>query len=60
MLGACVVRLWYHVVAPVFRELLCLGGCVPRIHGWRHDLRGSLARVREVGSLQWYQSSGVQ
>ncbi|MQL76600.1 hypothetical protein Taro_008991 [Colocasia esculenta] len=30
MLGACVVRLWSHVVAPVFRELLCLGGCVPR------------------------------
>ncbi|MQL92880.1 hypothetical protein Taro_025514 [Colocasia esculenta] len=26
MLGACVVRLWSHVVAPVFRELLCLGG----------------------------------
>ncbi|MQL83495.1 hypothetical protein Taro_015990 [Colocasia esculenta] len=30
MLGACVVRLWSHVVAPVFRELLCLGGCVLR------------------------------
>ncbi|MQM12268.1 hypothetical protein Taro_045184 [Colocasia esculenta] len=30
MLGACVVRLWSHVVAPVFRELLCLGGCMPR------------------------------
>ncbi|MQM14126.1 hypothetical protein Taro_047056 [Colocasia esculenta] len=28
--GACVVRLWSHVVAPVFHELLCLGGCVPR------------------------------
>ncbi|MQM16665.1 hypothetical protein Taro_049623 [Colocasia esculenta] len=28
--GAYVVRLWSHVVAPVFRELLCLGGCVPR------------------------------
>ncbi|MQL72340.1 hypothetical protein Taro_004674 [Colocasia esculenta] len=28
--GACVVRLWSHVVAPVFRKLLCLGGCVPR------------------------------
>ncbi|MQL88104.1 hypothetical protein Taro_020659 [Colocasia esculenta] len=28
--GACVVRLWSHVVAPVFRELLCLGECVPR------------------------------
>ncbi|MQM19094.1 hypothetical protein Taro_052094 [Colocasia esculenta] len=25
--GACVVRLWSHVVAPVFRELLCLSGC---------------------------------
>ncbi|MQL81239.1 hypothetical protein Taro_013687, partial [Colocasia esculenta] len=82
--GACVVRLWSLVVAPVFRELLCLGGCVPRvcfrivllwpdpscgswhysscffpatlagkglIRGWRHDLRGSLERVREVGSL---------
>ncbi|MQM15103.1 hypothetical protein Taro_048039 [Colocasia esculenta] len=31
MFGACVVRLWSHVVAPVFRELLCLGGCVPRV-----------------------------
>ncbi|MQL97360.1 hypothetical protein Taro_030054 [Colocasia esculenta] len=30
MLGACVVRLWSHVVAPMFRELLCLGGCMPR------------------------------
>ncbi|MQL69433.1 hypothetical protein Taro_001728 [Colocasia esculenta] len=30
MLGACVVRLWSHVVAPVLRELLCLGGCMPR------------------------------
>ncbi|MQL88615.1 hypothetical protein Taro_021180, partial [Colocasia esculenta] len=30
MLGACVVRLWSHVAAPVFRELLCLSGCVPR------------------------------
>ncbi|MQL90585.1 hypothetical protein Taro_023193 [Colocasia esculenta] len=30
MLGACVVRLWSHVVAPVFRELLCLSGCMPR------------------------------
>ncbi|MQM09284.1 hypothetical protein Taro_042149 [Colocasia esculenta] len=30
MFGAYVVRLWSHVVAPVFRELLCLGGCVPR------------------------------
>ncbi|MQL95220.1 hypothetical protein Taro_027881 [Colocasia esculenta] len=28
--GACVVRLWSHMVAPVFRELLCLGGCMPR------------------------------
>ncbi|MQL93616.1 hypothetical protein Taro_026260 [Colocasia esculenta] len=28
--GACVVRLWSHMVAPVFRELRCLGGCVPR------------------------------
>ncbi|MQL91328.1 hypothetical protein Taro_023938, partial [Colocasia esculenta] len=31
MLGACVVRLWSHVVAPVFHELLCLSGCVPRL-----------------------------
>ncbi|MQL98311.1 hypothetical protein Taro_031009 [Colocasia esculenta] len=30
MLGACVVRLWSHVVAPAFHELLCLSGCVPR------------------------------
>ncbi|MQM01437.1 hypothetical protein Taro_034195 [Colocasia esculenta] len=29
MLGACVVRLWSHVVALVFRELHCLSGCVP-------------------------------
>ncbi|MQL67871.1 hypothetical protein Taro_000139, partial [Colocasia esculenta] len=29
--GACVVRLWSHVVAPVFCELLCLSGCVPRV-----------------------------
>ncbi|MQL79587.1 hypothetical protein Taro_012032, partial [Colocasia esculenta] len=29
--GGCVVRLWSHVVAPVFCELLCLGGCVPRV-----------------------------
>ncbi|MQM16450.1 hypothetical protein Taro_049405 [Colocasia esculenta] len=28
--GACVMRLWSHVVAPVFHELLCLDGCVPR------------------------------
>ncbi|MQL84982.1 hypothetical protein Taro_017493 [Colocasia esculenta] len=27
MLGAHVVRLWSHMVTPVFRELLCLGGC---------------------------------
>ncbi|MQM17093.1 hypothetical protein Taro_050060, partial [Colocasia esculenta] len=30
--GACVVRLWSHVVAPVFRELPCLGRCVPRVY----------------------------
>ncbi|MQL99006.1 hypothetical protein Taro_031724 [Colocasia esculenta] len=30
MLGACVVRLWSHVVASVFCELLCLSGCMPR------------------------------
>ncbi|MQL80930.1 hypothetical protein Taro_013382 [Colocasia esculenta] len=29
--GACVVRLWSHVVVPVFHELLCLGGCEPRV-----------------------------
>ncbi|MQM02955.1 hypothetical protein Taro_035727 [Colocasia esculenta] len=28
--GACVVRLWSHVVALVFHELLCLSGCMPR------------------------------
>ncbi|MQL92173.1 hypothetical protein Taro_024794 [Colocasia esculenta] len=32
ILGACVVRLWSHVVAPVFRELRCLGRCVPRVY----------------------------
>ncbi|MQM12535.1 hypothetical protein Taro_045454 [Colocasia esculenta] len=31
MLGARVMRLWSHVVPSVFRELLCLSGCVPRI-----------------------------
>ncbi|MQL68253.1 hypothetical protein Taro_000551 [Colocasia esculenta] len=29
--GVCVVRLWSHVVAPVFCVFLCLGGCVPRV-----------------------------
>ncbi|MQM07975.1 hypothetical protein Taro_040828 [Colocasia esculenta] len=28
--GACVMRLWSHVVAPVFCELLYPGGCEPR------------------------------
>ena len=28
--GACVVRLWSHVVALMFRELLYLSGCMPR------------------------------
>ncbi|MQL81476.1 hypothetical protein Taro_013938, partial [Colocasia esculenta] len=64
--GSCVVRLWSHVVAPVFRELLCLGGCVLRvvllpllleflllwlIRRWRRDLRASLAGVWEVVSF---------
>ncbi|MQL91151.1 hypothetical protein Taro_023762 [Colocasia esculenta] len=31
MLGACVMRLWSHGVALVFCELLCLGGCMPRV-----------------------------
>ncbi|MQM05304.1 hypothetical protein Taro_038110 [Colocasia esculenta] len=31
MLGVCVVRLWSHVVAPVFRELHCLSGCMLRV-----------------------------
>ncbi|MQM21408.1 hypothetical protein Taro_054448 [Colocasia esculenta] len=44
MLGACVVRPWSHVVAPVFRELLCLGGCVPRLLPHVFDSAGS-ARV---------------
>ncbi|MQM10823.1 hypothetical protein Taro_043721 [Colocasia esculenta] len=30
MLGACVMRLRSYVVAPMFCELLYLGGCVPR------------------------------
>ncbi|MQL80795.1 hypothetical protein Taro_013248 [Colocasia esculenta] len=29
--GACVARLWSHVVAPMFCELLCLDRCVPRV-----------------------------
>ncbi|MQM09660.1 hypothetical protein Taro_042537 [Colocasia esculenta] len=41
MLGACVVRLWSHVVAPVFRELLGLGGCVPRLLPHVFDSAGS-------------------
>ncbi|MQL90029.1 hypothetical protein Taro_022615, partial [Colocasia esculenta] len=60
--GGCVVRLWSHMVALVFRELLYLGGCSSfasalleflllwLIRGWRRDLQGSLAGVREVGS----------
>ncbi|MQM16188.1 hypothetical protein Taro_049141, partial [Colocasia esculenta] len=31
MLGACVVRLWSHVVTLVFCELHCLVRCVPRV-----------------------------
>ncbi|MQM04467.1 hypothetical protein Taro_037264 [Colocasia esculenta] len=87
--GACVVRLWSHVVAPVFfvfgltrvvveaflslfarltpllssgRDSLSqefvgmpLKDCTfLSIRGWRHDLRGSLAGVWEVRSLQWW------
>ncbi|MQL70479.1 hypothetical protein Taro_002796, partial [Colocasia esculenta] len=29
--GACVMRLWSHVVALGFRELLCLGSCFARV-----------------------------
>ncbi|MQM07195.1 hypothetical protein Taro_040033 [Colocasia esculenta] len=29
--GACVVRLWSHLVAPVFHEFFCLDGYVPRV-----------------------------
>ncbi|MQL82483.1 hypothetical protein Taro_014951, partial [Colocasia esculenta] len=29
--GSCVMRLWSHAVALVFRELLGLGGCVSRV-----------------------------
>ncbi|MQL77210.1 hypothetical protein Taro_009615 [Colocasia esculenta] len=29
--GACILRLWSLVVAPVFRELLCLSKCVLRV-----------------------------
>ncbi|MQM04057.1 hypothetical protein Taro_036854, partial [Colocasia esculenta] len=29
--GACVMRLWSHVVASAFRELLCLSVCVPTV-----------------------------
>ncbi|MQL80607.1 hypothetical protein Taro_013062, partial [Colocasia esculenta] len=44
--GACVVRLGFHVVAPVFRKLLCLGECVPRC-GFRNvfDSAGSAGVV---------------
>ncbi|MQM21163.1 hypothetical protein Taro_054196, partial [Colocasia esculenta] len=58
--SAGVVRLWSHVVAPVFRELLHLDEFVFGltwvvveflllwlIRGLRHDLRGSLAGVQE-------------
>ncbi|MQM19236.1 hypothetical protein Taro_052236 [Colocasia esculenta] len=68
--GARVVRLWSHVVALVFYELLCLGGCSSfasalmeflllwLIHGWRRDLRGPWRGVREVGSLHLIFSKG--
>ncbi|MQM10670.1 hypothetical protein Taro_043568 [Colocasia esculenta] len=40
--GACVVRLWSHVVAVVFRELLCLGGSRvwpdPGCGSWRYSV----------------------
>ncbi|MQL94420.1 hypothetical protein Taro_027080 [Colocasia esculenta] len=41
MLGACVVRLWSHVVAPVFHKLLCLGRCVLRLLPHVFDSAGS-------------------
>ncbi|MQM17460.1 hypothetical protein Taro_050432 [Colocasia esculenta] len=57
--GACVVRLWSHVVAPMFRKLPCLGRVVllplvgvPAALDARPS--GSLAGVREVESLQWW------
>ncbi|MQL68759.1 hypothetical protein Taro_001070, partial [Colocasia esculenta] len=45
MLCACAVRLWSHVVAPVFRELLCLGECVPR---WLAFQQGPSVSYRRV------------
>ncbi|MQM15634.1 hypothetical protein Taro_048583 [Colocasia esculenta] len=45
MLDACVVRLWSHVVAPVFCELLCLDGCVPRLLPHVFDSAGSVGVV---------------
>ncbi|MQM16858.1 hypothetical protein Taro_049819 [Colocasia esculenta] len=91
--GAYVVRLWSHVVAPVFRELLCLGVVLgPTLVVGRGNslfhcfvglfefiaylpglnsntsgssdqwvavrLLGSLAGVREVGSLQGSKTKG--
>ncbi|MQM01141.1 hypothetical protein Taro_033899 [Colocasia esculenta] len=35
------------------QRLIYIGKQGLRISGWRRDLRGSLARVREVRSLHW-------
>ncbi|MQL71811.1 hypothetical protein Taro_004122, partial [Colocasia esculenta] len=43
--GACVVRLWSHMVAPVFSEFLCLSGCVPRVASACVDSAGSAGVV---------------
>ncbi|MQL68205.1 hypothetical protein Taro_000484 [Colocasia esculenta] len=49
LLGACVVRLWSYMVAPVFRELLYLGGCMSRVAsfpaGFGCELQESVAAV---------------
>ncbi|MQM01590.1 hypothetical protein Taro_034348 [Colocasia esculenta] len=57
--GACIMRLWSHVVAPVFRELLGLGGCVPRFASAFVGVpaalvgRDSLSQEFIAGQLWW-------
>ncbi|MQL87601.1 hypothetical protein Taro_020151 [Colocasia esculenta] len=46
--GTCVMRLKSHVVAPMFRELLCLRGCVLRV-------ASAMSRVGpDSGCVSWH------
>ncbi|MQL93315.1 hypothetical protein Taro_025954, partial [Colocasia esculenta] len=59
--GACVMRLWSQVVAPVFCELLCLGGSMTRVASalcltplvLRESCRDSLSQEFVAGRLWW-------